>query len=230
MRSPTVSDPTASNVAAAPKLVVFDCDSTLSSIEGVDELARAGGEETFRAVEAMTNDAMDGRLAVEAVFGRRLEIIQPSRDLVATVGQQYIDTIEPTALATVQALRERGWTPVILSGGFRPAIRPLADLLGIERVEAVDLHFDGEGAYTGYDEAYPTTRSGGKPEVIAQLKQELSPARIVMVGDGVSDLETKPVVDLFVGFGGVVSREKVKAEADEFILQLDRLLEILARI
>ncbi len=230
VRSPTVSDPTASNVTAAPKLVVFDCDSTLSSIEGVDELARAGGEETFRAVEAMTNDAMDGRLAVEAVFGRRLEIIQPSRDLVATVGQQYIDTIEPTALATVQALRARGWTPVILSGGFRPAIRPLADLLGIERVEAVDLYFDGEGTYTGYDEAYPTTRSGGKPEVIAQLKQELSPARIVMVGDGVSDLETKPVVDLFVGFGGVVSREKVKAEADEFILQLDRLLEILERI
>ena len=109
--------------------------------------------------------------------------------------------------------RSAGWTPIILSGGFRNAIRPLADHLGIARVEAVDLYFDAAGDYAGYDEAYPTTRSGGKPEVIRALKADLKPARVVMVGDGVSDLETKPEVDLFIGFGRYVAREKVKAGA-----------------
>ena len=36
------------------KLIVFDCDSTLSSIEGIDELARLRGEETFAEIEALT--------------------------------------------------------------------------------------------------------------------------------------------------------------------------------
>ncbi|HEY0966836.1 MAG TPA: HAD-IB family phosphatase [Opitutaceae bacterium] len=209
-------------------LICFDCDSTLSSIEGIDELGRVRGPEVFSRVEAMTNDAMNGKLPVEAVFGRRLEIIQPTRTDVATVGQRYIDTIEPTARATIASLQARGWQVVILSGGFRPAIQPLAAHLGIARVEAVDLHFKPDGTYAGYDTDYPTTRSGGKPEVIARLRREFAPSRIVMVGDGVSDLETSPSVDLFVGFGGYVARDKVRANAARFITRLDQLLTILA--
>ena len=40
------------------KLICFDCDSTLSAIEGIDELARVRGPEVFARVEAMTHDAM----------------------------------------------------------------------------------------------------------------------------------------------------------------------------
>ena len=212
---------------SSPKLLIFDCDSTLSSIEGIDELGRVRGAEVFARVEAMTNDAMNGKISVESVFGSRLEIIRPGRKDVEEVGRRYIETAEPTALATLAAIRAAGWTPLILSGGFRQAIRPLADFLGIARVEAVDLFFDEEGRYTGFDEAYPTTRSGGKPEVVNRLKTELKPAKVVMIGDGASDLETKPVVDLFVGFGRYVAREKVKREASSFILSLDELAALL---
>lgn len=214
-------------MAAAVKLVVFDCDSTLSSIEGVDELARARGPELLAAAEAMTNDAMDGRLAVEAVFGARLELIKPTAAEVATVGARYVETVEPTARQTLATLRARGWTPIILSGGFRQAIRPLADYLGIERVEAVDLHFDAAGDYAGFAEDYPTTRSGGKPIVIERLRTEFGASEIVMVGDGVSDLETKPVVERFIGFGGTVAREKVRAGATHFIRSLAELEPLL---
>ncbi len=209
-------------------LICFDCDSTLSSIEGIDELGRVRGPEVFAQVEAMTHDAMNGKLPVEAVFGRRLEIIRPTRADVAAVGRRYIETIEPTAQATVAALQARGWTVVILSGGFRPAIQPLAAHLGIARIEAVDLHFKGDGSYAGYDADYPTTRSGGKPQVIARLRRELAPTRVVMVGDGVSDLETAPDVDVFVGYGGYVARDKVRAQAAHFVTRLDQLLPILA--
>lgn len=209
------------------KLVVFDCDSTLSAIEGIDELGRVRGPETFARVEAMTHDAMNGKLPVEAVFGARLDIIRPRRADVEAVGRLYIETVEPTAIETLRALRAAGWTPLVLSGGFRDAIRPLADYLGIARVEAVDLYFDSAGNYTGYDRDYPTTRSGGKPELIRRLKTELAPARVVMVGDGVSDLETLPEVDLFVGFGRYVAREKVRAGAPRFVHALSELPALL---
>ncbi len=214
-------------VTTSRPLIIFDCDSTLSSIEGVDELARERGAEVFAAVERMTHDAMDGRLAVEAVFGERLKIIRPLQEDVAAVGQRYIQTVEPTAAATLEVLRDQGWETAILSGGFRQAIRPLAQHLGIDRVEAVDLFFDQAGNYQGYDENYPTTRSGGKPEVIARLRQELIPSRVVMVGDGVSDLETASQVDSFIGYGGVVAREKVQAEAEHFVFRLEEILPIL---
>jgi phosphoserine phosphatase len=182
----------------------------------------------FAAVEAMTHAAMDGKIAVESVFGERLKLIAPTAEHLAAVGQLYLDTIEPTAVVTVETLRARGWTPLIISGGFRGAIRPLANRLGIERIEAVDLFFDpATGGYKGFDEAYPTTRSGGKPEVVRRLRAELSPSRVVMVGDGVSDLETKPVVDLFVGFGGYVERARVRAEAPAFVRSLEELPPLL---
>lgn len=205
-------------------LLIFDCDSTLSAIEGIDELGRVRGPEVFRMVEAMTNDAMNGKIAVEGVFKGRLDIIRPTLADVAAVGARYIATVEPTARATIAELKRRGWTPLIVSGGFRPTIRPLADFLGIARVEAVDLFFNADGSYRGYDADFPTTRSGGKPELVARLKAELKPARIAAVGDGVSDLEMQPVVDRFFGFGRYVERPAVKERSSLFIRSLDELL------
>ncbi len=209
-------------------LIIFDCDSTLSAVEGIDELGRLRGPDVFAQVEAMTHDAMNGKISVESVFGERLRIIQPRAADVAAVGRHYIDTVEPTALATLAALRAAGWTPLILSGGFRNAIRPLADYLGIARVEAVDLFFDAAGNYSGFDQSYPTTRSGGKPEVIRALKAELRPARVVMVGDGVSDLETQSEVDLFIGFGRYVAREKVRNQSRSFAFSLAEIPALIA--
>jgi len=72
------------------KLICFDCDSTLSAVEGIDELARLRGPDTFALIEGMTADAMDGKQALEDVFARRLEIIRPSRADVAEVGRRYV--------------------------------------------------------------------------------------------------------------------------------------------
>ena len=215
------------SVVTQPKLILFDCDSTLSAIEGIDELARARGPQVFAEIEAMTTAAMEGKISVEDIFARRLAIIKPRRADVAAVGRLYVERVEPTARATVAQLKAAGWTPVILSGGFHQAIEPLAAHLGIARLEAVDLYFDAAGEYSGYAANYPTTRSGGKPALIAALKSELAPSRTVMVGDGVSDLEAKPAVDLFVGFGRYFERSKVKAEARAYIHSLAELPALL---
>jgi phosphoserine phosphatase len=91
----------------------------------------------------------------------------------------------------------------------------------------VPLDLDEDGNYVKFDTSYPTTYNGGKPEIIAKLREEFSPERIIMVGDGVSDLETKPKVDLFIGYGKYTDREKVREGADYFIYSLADLLEII---
>ena len=191
------------------KIIAFDCDSTLSAIEGVDELARLAGSEIFQQVQDLTNQAMDGKIAIEEVFGRRLDLIRPSREQCEQIGLMYLEQIEPTAKKTIAALHQDGWECLILSGGFTPCIQALAQSLEIEHIEAVPIHFDTDGSYLGFDQDYPTTRNGGKPEILAHLKSTLSPDRLIMVGDGVSDLETTPIVDQFIAFTRYAARPKV---------------------
>ncbi|WAC18524.1 HAD-IB family phosphatase [Luteolibacter sp. SL250] len=213
-----------------PNIMFFDCDSTLSSIEGIDELARARGAKVYAQVVALTDAAMNGAIPLDEVFPRRMEIIRPDRKTCDAVAAQYISTMMPGAVGLIKWLKKNNWLPVIVSGGFAPLIKPLADHLGIEHVEAVPLHLDGKGKYAGYGTDYPTTRNLGKNEIIREWKAALLPAKTAMMGDGISDLETKQDVDLFFGFGGVVARPLVKAGSEHWIEKLSdrrviRLLE-----
>ena len=202
------------------KLLFIDCDSTLSAIEGIDELARARGAEVFARVVALTDAAMNGEIAIGEVFPRRMEMIRPDRALCDEVAARYIEALVPGVPEFLREARADGWLPVILSGGFAPLILPLAGLLGIEHVEAVPIHFNDDGSYAGYGADYPTTRNLGKNEVIREWKKAMLPERVVMIGDGVSDLETKPDVDCFIGFGGVAARRMVEKGCDFWLANL----------
>jgi len=212
------------------KLVLLDCDSTLSAIEGIDELARLRGEATFAAVEAMTRAAMEGGTPMESIFSRRLDMIRPTLSELESIGSQYIKHVEPSAQETVARLQKDGWTVAIVSGGFTQAILPLAAFLGISRVEAVRLCFDSLGNYEGFDPESPTAKTKGKNTVARKLCVELGAGKSVMVGDGASDLEVQGDVDFVVGFGGYAVREKVKNGADAFILKLSELPPILRQL
>lgn len=210
---------------ANSKIIIFDCDSTLSSIEGIDELARTAGDDVSQQIVQMTNEAMGGKIPIESVFAKRLEIIKPSRDAVAKTGELYVQMVEPNAKQVIATLKQKGWTPFILSAGYVQAIAPLAKYLGVESsIEAVELFFNEDGSYRDFDRDYPTTRNGGKLEVVEKLRHKFAPEKMIMVGDGVSDLETKPGVDLFVGFGRYAIREKVQAEASCYIYDFNELL------
>jgi phosphoserine phosphatase len=202
------------------KLFFIDCDSTLSTIEGIDELARGKGGDVFERVVELTNAAMNGEVPIGEVFPRRMEMIRPDRELCDAVAALYVETIVPGAVEMIRELKDAGWLPVILSGGFAPLIEPLAARLGIAHVEAVPLYFHEDGSYKGYGEDYPTTRNLGKNEVIREWKQALLPERVAMLGDGMSDLETKPDVDDFIGFGGVVARPKIEEGSDHWLADM----------
>lgn len=207
------------------KTLYLDCDSTLCAIEGVDELAALRGADVEQQVIELTNEAMDGTVAIDQVFARRLDLIRPTRSMCKQIGAQYITTLSHGVAEALSNLRELGWRPVIISGGFTQVIEPVAELLGIEEIHAVDLYFDSDGNYAGFDSSAPTARNGGKPDIIRKLHKDKSSDRIVMLGDGISDWETTPVVDLFIGYGGVVERASVKERAAAYIYEFSDLLQ-----
>jgi phosphoserine phosphatase len=192
------------------RTVVFDCDSTLSAIEGVDELAGAHHAE----VAALTDAAMRGEIRLEDVYGRRLALIQPTRAQVEALGTRYVDTLVPDARAVVAALRGAGVAVRVMSGGLLPAVLALGAALGLaaDDVGAVAVTFDDEGRYLDYDAASPLARAGGKLALLAEWRRSL-PGPVLLVGDGATDLEAAPAADLFVAFAGVVDRAAVTAHA-----------------
>ena len=195
------------------RTVIFDCDSTLSALEGIEELA---GEHR-RDIETLTDTAMRGEVPLDEVYGRRLELIRPSRDAVEALGPRYIEALVEDSGATVRALRASGVQVRVVSGGLLPAVLGLTRHLGIpdDAVDAVPITFDGDGAYAGFDADAPASRAGGKAELVRALKRAEPPIPepIMFVGDGATDLEARDDVDLFVGYGGVLARAEVLAEA-----------------
>jgi phosphoserine phosphatase len=189
--------------------VLLDCDSTLSAIEGIDELAAHCREE----VEQLTDAAMRGRIALEEVYGRRLELVRPSRAAITDLGRKYVARLVPDARETIAALQAAGVDVRVISGGLLPAVRLVAEAVGVraDRVAAVDVRFTADGEYAGFDATSPLAATGGK-RVAIERWDVARPA--VMVGDGSTDLEARPVVDLFVAFAGVVERPPVVNAAD----------------
>lgn len=195
--------------------VLFDCDSTLSAIEGIDLLARRAG--VYEQVAPLTRAAMDGTLTLDEVYRRRLELIRPDRDAVSWLGEQYVEHRVTGAEETVATLQALGRTVHIVSSGIRQAVLVLADRLGIPtaQVHAVDLRFDERGGYCDFDAASPLCRSGGKAEICRRLLPVVGTA--VMIGDGVTDLETTEAGVPVIAFCGVVRRKGVAERASAFV-------------
>ncbi|SJM95207.1 HAD-superfamily hydrolase, subfamily IB (PSPase-like) [Crenothrix polyspora] len=197
-------------------VICFDCDSTLSKIEGIDELARRVGmaEEMSR----LTDLAMNGVVPLQDVYGRRLEAIKPDSASIDWVAQLYITEIVEGVKELFDTLLVQGKTVHVISGGLRQAIMPLAAFLGLpeSHVHAVDVYFNDDGSYRGFDETSPLARAGGKAEVVGVLKGNAS---IVMIGDGKTDMEAKQAGAYVIGFGGVADRQIVRELADFYTVE-----------
>lgn len=207
--------------------VSFDVDSTVITEEAIDELANFCGK--GKQITELTKKAMQGDMTFQQSLSIRLGIINPSLTQV----KEFLNTHE-IKLTTgikelVSTLQARGKQVFLVSGGFRCLITPIAKQLNIpfENIYANRLKFYFTGEYAGFDETQPTSRSGGKGEVIRRLKDEKGFKVVVHVGDGSTDLEASPPADAFIGFGGNVIRENVRSRAQWFVTNFDDLANCL---
>ncbi|XP_070526681.1 phosphoserine phosphatase isoform X2 [Cardiocondyla obscurior] len=206
--------------------VTFDVDSTVITEEAIDELANFCGK--GKEITELTRQAMQGDMTFQQSLSIRLGIINPSLEQV----KEFLNTHQPKFTTgikeLVSTLQARGKQVFLVSGGFRCLITPIAKQLNIppENIYANRLKFYFTGEYAGFDETQPTSKSGGKGEVIRRLKEK-GFKTVVHIGDGSTDLEASPPADAFIGFGGNVIRENVKSRAQWFVTNFDDLIKYL---
>lgn len=193
--------------------VVIDVDSTLSGVEGVDWLAQLRGTAIAQQSARLTERAMNGEIPIDQIYGERLNLIRPTRREVDALAQVYQDRLAVGADSVIAGFRQAGLRVVLVSGGFRRAIDPLARALGVE-LHAVDLYWNDAGEYVGFDAKSPLATQSGKLEVVRGLAL---PRPTLAVGDGSTDLGMRPAIDEFAAFTGFVRRQSVTAAADREI-------------
>ena len=207
--------------------VCFDVDSTIVQHEGIDMLANYFG--VGESVAEWTTRAMNGGVAFEIALQERLEIIKPTlagvNKLIASDALKLTDGSD----VLIKKLLELGKKVFLISGGFIQMIEPIASKLNIprENIIANVILFDSNGNFAGFDKEVPTSRSKGKAQALQQLIDKFNFRSIAMIGDGVTDLEARPPAAIFIGYGGVVIRERVKKEADLFVTSFASLIESL---
>jgi phosphoserine phosphatase len=209
------------------EIICFDCDSTLSKIEGIDECAKRIGLGAEMA--KLTEAAMNGELPLEAVYQKRLELIRPDQQAVSEIADLYIAQMVEGVAEVFQTLQQQHKQIHIISGGLRQAILPLARFLNVpeNRVHAVDIYFNGNGSYRDFNQDSPLAKTGGKAVICQRLSAW--PDKMVMIGDGKTDLEAQQVGVKVIGFGGVVER-KIVAENADFYVNQRSLVSVLAHI
>ncbi|MCA9978326.1 MAG: HAD-IB family phosphatase, partial [Anaerolineales bacterium] len=190
------------------KHIFFDCDSTLTTIEGIDILAETAGKRW--RVEVLTQAAMDGHLDLEDVYRKRLQAVKPTRQQVQEIRRFYKRNLVEDAAATIQILQEQGHEVYIISGGLAEPVTEFGLFLGVpkENIRAVDLNYDelagtwwkaeqGNAQYIDYHEGALTV-SDGKAQIVREFLKNKN-GRSLLIGDGKSDLLAGTAVDLFVG-------------------------------
>jgi len=192
--------------------VVLDADSTIAGIEGIDWLAARRGADVQRAVESLTARAMNGELALEAVYGERLRVIGATASDVSALADAYQAAVAPGAADAITALQAAGVMVHVVSGGLRPALLPMTRSLGVAdaRVHAVELVADNDGVFRSAAPS-PLTTQVGKASLVRALAL---PGPVLAVGDGATDLAMAPAVDAFAAYIGFVRRDAVVAGAD----------------
>ena len=208
--------------------LILDVDSTLSGVEGIDWLASLRGHQIETSIARLTAEAMEGMIPLEAVYGKRLELVKPTATEVRDLSEVYLARMATDARTSIGRILARGVAVLLVTGGIREAILPVAREIGLAEsdVHAVPIYFDRAGSYHGFDERSVLTRQYGKRLAVEQISPR-SP--VIAVGDGVTDLEIRPAVDAFAAYTGFVRRESVVEKADFVVEDFRQLTELVMK-
>lgn len=168
------------------KLLVADMDSTMITVECIDELADYAGIKA--QIAEVTERAMRGELDFAEALDARVALLKDLEESAIDRCLAERVRLMPGAKALVRTMRARGATTILVSGGFTRFAEPVGAEIGFDRVIANVLEI-GEARLTG-TVTKPIVDSSTKETTLLNALAELGlTAELSMaVGDGANDL------------------------------------------
>ena len=203
------------------RLLISDMDSTMITVECIDELADFAGVKN--EVASITRRAMRGELNFEGALHERVALLAGLPAEV--IDQVYAERVRPMpgARALVQTMRRLGAVTALVSGGFLPFVERVAGDLGFETAVANRLEVEG-GRLTGRV-LPPIVGPEAKLSTLTQLMRshDVRPEETLALGDGANDL---PMIEA-AGLGVAFRPHQRLADASDVVIRTGDLTAIL---
>ena len=169
------------------RLLVMDMDSTLITIETIDELADLVGRKT--EVAAITEAAMRGEIEYNESLRRRVAVLKGlGEDALQRVYDERVK-LTPGAEKLIAAAQASGIKTLLVSGGFTYVTDRLLTRLKLDYARSNCLELI-DGKLTG-EVVGDIVNADGKREALLEIRDRLGIAReqIIGIGDGANDLK-----------------------------------------
>ena len=190
------------------RLLAIDMDSTLVTMETLDEIADMAGLKA--EVAAITEAAMRGEIKdFSESLTRRMALLKGvGEDLIERVYQERLH-LSPGAEILLAAAKAAGLKTMLVSGGFTHFTECLKERLGFDYAFANQFDIANQrltGRVLG-----PIVDGAFKARAVQQCCQDIGcpPSQAIAIGDGANDLGMMAVAGLSVGYHAKpVVREK----------------------
>jgi D-3-phosphoglycerate dehydrogenase / 2-oxoglutarate reductase len=225
------------NEGGMKKNIICDFDSTIVSVETLDELAKfimhkeQYDVDRAQKIEDITELGMQGKISFAQSLYMRLELMHITQKDIADFREHVLKAVTVLVDKNCDFIKKNRDNMYIVSGGFHDLILPVTRYLGFrdENIYTNTFTFDTDGVVSGFDENNHLAGPKGKARQVAALQLN---GHIMMVGDGWTDYEVKEqeVADSFVAFVEHVYRPHVVEHADYVAGNFDEVIKIFKKI
>jgi phosphoserine phosphatase len=190
-------------------LLAADMDSTMITVECIDELADFAGLKA--EVAAVTEQAMRGELDFEAALDARVALLAGLDAAMIDRCREERVQLMPGARTLVRTMRAHGSHTLLVSGGFTRFAEPVAEAIGFDEVASNTLVV-ADGRLAGTVEK-PIVGAEGKRMAMlaAAAARGLDRSALLAVGDGANDIPMLEVAGLGIAYR---AKPAVAAAAD----------------
>ncbi|MBW8743235.1 MAG: phosphoserine phosphatase SerB [Sphingomonas sp.] len=191
------------------QLLVADMDSTMITIECIDELADYAGIKP--QIAEVTERAMRGELDFESALDARVALLKGLEESAIDRCHAERVVLMPGAIALIRTMKAHGARTILVSGGFTVFADRVAEAIGFDRAISNRLGLSG-GMLDG-TVARPIVGASTKRETLISERDALglTPGQTLAVGDGANDIPMIEEAGLGVAYH---AKPKTAAAAD----------------
>lgn len=194
------------------RLFIADMDSTMITVECIDELADYAGLKA--QIADVTERAMRGELDFAEALASRVALLKGLAETVIDQCRAERVRLMPGAKALVGTLKARGAQTILVSGGFVPFAQPVGREIGFDRQVANVLHIEN-GKLAGTVEQPIVDAARKRSELLGAIQAlGIDKAKAIAIGDGANDIPMIEAAGLGIAYH---AKPKTRAAADAAI-------------